>query len=324
MNSQAAYDMFIEEMKKRLPNGSEMVNILGEVLYKGRESIYRRLRGDVPFTFAEIARISNSLNISLDGILHQSASIVPCSSFYLKVVDFINPEGADYTVLQEHVDFIGCISQDSESEIAWISNIITIPLITAYEYLYNFYLFKWNYQYTSVHEIKKMADIRATDRLRSINGQYLRQVKQFEKNTYIFNEKTIADLVKDISYFVNVHLITKDESSKLKNELYLFIDELERLSLSGTYETGKKVEIYISPVKYDSNHFYFKSQNYCLTLIRSLTLSSGYSVDMQVFNETKRLTNSLKRTATCISASNEKGRIRFFEKQRKIIESYNL
>lgn len=324
MNSQTAYDIFIEEMKKRLPNGAEMVNVLCEILFKGRESIYRRLRGDVPFTFAEIARISNSLNISLDGILQQSASIVPCSSFYLRVVDFIHPKEADYADLQDHVDFVDCISQDTESEIAWIANIITIPLITAYEYLYNFYLFKWNYQFASNNGIKKMADIKVTERLRSINRKFLKRVKQFEKNTYIFNEKTIADLVKDISYFVNVYLITKDESTKLKNELYQFIGELERLSLSGTYETGKKVEIYISPVKYDSNQSYFKSQNYCLTLIRSLTLSSGYSVDMQVFNDTKRLTDSLKRTATCISASNEKGRINFFEKQREIIESYNL
>lgn len=287
MNSQVAYEMFIEEMKKRLPNGAEMVNILSEVLFKGKESIYRRLRGDVPFTFAEIARISNSLNISLDAILHQSASIVPCNSFYLQVVDFIHPKEADYTALQGHVDFIDCIGRDSESEIAWIANIITMPLITAYEYLYNFYLFKWNYQFTSVHEVKKMADIKATDRLRSINREYLKRVKQFEKNTYIFNEKTIADLVKDISYFVNVHLITKEESAKLKNELFLFIGELEKLALNGIYENGKKIEIYISPVKFDSHYAYFKSMNYCLTLIRSLTLSSGYSVDMQVFYETK-------------------------------------
>ncbi|MDR2919754.1 MAG: hypothetical protein LBV72_10375 [Tannerella sp.] len=290
MISQHAYDIFIEEMKKRMQKSTEIVLVLSEILFIGRESIYRRLRGEVSFTFAEIAKISNYFNISLDGILQQSATVVPCSSFYLQVVDFINPGDADYTALRNHVDFVECISQDSLSEIAWIANIITVPLIKAYEYLYNFYLFKWNYQFTSIHEIKKMADIKATDRLRSINKDYLKRIKQFEKNTYILNEKTIANLVKDISYFVNAQLITKEESSKLKDELYLLIDELDRLTLNGAFETGKKVEIYISPVKFDSNYFYFKSLNYCLTLIRSLTLSSGYSVDTQVFDRTKRIT----------------------------------
>ena len=40
-----------------------------DILYLGKEATYRRLRGEVPFTFAEVATISQHMGISLDKIV---------------------------------------------------------------------------------------------------------------------------------------------------------------------------------------------------------------------------------------------------------------
>ena len=51
----------INEMKERIPPGHNLANYLTDTLYMGKEAVYRRLRGEVAFTFDEIAVISHNL-----------------------------------------------------------------------------------------------------------------------------------------------------------------------------------------------------------------------------------------------------------------------
>ena len=59
----------INEMKERIPPGHNLANYLTDTLYMGKEAVYRRLRGEVAFTFDEIAVISHNLGISIDQII---------------------------------------------------------------------------------------------------------------------------------------------------------------------------------------------------------------------------------------------------------------
>ena len=48
----------IEAVKEKLPLKENLANLLIDTLYIGKEAIYRRLRGEVPFTLEEAALIS--------------------------------------------------------------------------------------------------------------------------------------------------------------------------------------------------------------------------------------------------------------------------
>lgn len=64
----------IEALKEKLPPKTNLANLLMDTLYIGREAIYRRLRGEVPFTLEEAALISRKLGVSLDKIVGVSFS----------------------------------------------------------------------------------------------------------------------------------------------------------------------------------------------------------------------------------------------------------
>ena len=55
----------IEAMKEKLPLKGQLADMLMDTLYIGKEAVYRRLRGEVPFTLQESALISRKLGISL-------------------------------------------------------------------------------------------------------------------------------------------------------------------------------------------------------------------------------------------------------------------
>ena len=50
----------MEAVKEKLPLKENLANLLIDTLYIGKEAIYRRLRGEVPFTLEEAALISRS------------------------------------------------------------------------------------------------------------------------------------------------------------------------------------------------------------------------------------------------------------------------
>ena len=54
----------IEAVKEKLPLKENLANLLIDTLYIGKEAIYRRLRGEVPFTLEEAALISRKLGVS--------------------------------------------------------------------------------------------------------------------------------------------------------------------------------------------------------------------------------------------------------------------
>lgn len=91
----------IEAAKEKFPAKGQLANILMDTLYMGKEAIYRRLRGEVPFTFQEAAIISKELGISLDRIAGVSFS--NNAMFDINVVDHGNPFETYYDFLNKHV-----------------------------------------------------------------------------------------------------------------------------------------------------------------------------------------------------------------------------
>lgn len=51
----------IEAMKEKLPLKKKLADMLMDTLYIGKEAVYRRLRGEVPFTLQEAALVSRKL-----------------------------------------------------------------------------------------------------------------------------------------------------------------------------------------------------------------------------------------------------------------------
>lgn len=64
--------VFIEELKSFIPKDKDIVTFLEDTLNIGRQSVYRRLRGEIPFAFDEIATVSMRLGISVDEIIGKS------------------------------------------------------------------------------------------------------------------------------------------------------------------------------------------------------------------------------------------------------------
>lgn len=102
----------IAAMKERIPRGINLANYLTDALCMGKEAVYRRLRGEVAFTFDEIAMISCKLGISIDQIIgnHQSNRV----TFDLNLLHSPDPLESYYEIIERYLRIFNYVKDDED------------------------------------------------------------------------------------------------------------------------------------------------------------------------------------------------------------------
>lgn len=318
MIDDVVYENLVEAIKEKIPQRGKLTNVLVDMLFIEKEAVYRRLRGEVPFTFSEIATIARELNISLDNIIGTDSP--KSRPFQLKLTEYYNPAEADYHMHEEFVNLLGTAKNSEKSEFGFANSVLPLHFSIKYEAIQSFYILKWLYQFGSPGSVPAYSSIVPSERMKNISREFLSKVEDVKYTYFIWDKLTLLYLVNDINYFKSIRLITKEEVVMLKNEILRFLNDLEQLAIKGSYDNGNKVHLYVSSLNFDTTYTYFETDDCHLTLIKTFTLNETASLDETVFCKMKTFIQALKRTSTMISESDEKNRIMFFEQQKEILE----
>jgi hypothetical protein len=299
---------------------NELVNILMEFLPLEKEAAYRRLRGEVPFSFLEAAIICRKLGISLDNII--GADSPKSRPVHIKLTEQVNPTEIDYAMLQEFVDVLSSLKGDTNSYGGEATNIIPQPLYLSYENISKFYLFKWKYLYDTPNKTIPFKEIEIPDRLRKIQLDNVEVAQYVYDTTYIFDYLTFHYLVNDLKSFRILNFITEDEIALIKEDLLKVLKELEDITISGMFPlTGNKVNIYISNMNFPTSYCYIHTKNYHISMVKAFILNGIASLDNKIYAHLENWIRSLRRQSTLITQSAEKERISFLKEQYSIISS---
>lgn len=312
----------INAMKKYLPANSNLANNIMDILYIGKEATYRRLRGEVPFTFAEAVTISQQMGISLDKIV--GAIQKDNAIFDLNLLHYNTPMDTYFSIINTYVEIFKRLVAEPFSTLSVASNIIPPTVYLKYEALSKFHLLKWLYHQEKTSTSKHYEELQIPTKLIDKQKEFVTVSQLFQSNYYIWDKETFPRLIRDIKYFSDICLISKDSVQEIKVELLVLLEELEDISSKGRFRTGKDVQMYISNINFETSYSYVETMNYHLSLIRVFSINSITTRDDVVFKNLKEWILSLKKYSTLISQSNEIERVRFFSEQRKIVNELCL
>jgi len=318
MNKKTLHEYLVEELRTRVPNSSELMNSLGDILYLGKEAIYRRMRGEVQFSLEEASTISEKMGISMDGFSGVSELKRP---FIFKITNFDDPQEMDYKMIGEIVDFLENIKNIPKTEIVTAAKMIPDAIHLFHPHITRFYLFKWMYQYDNPDSMKKYEEVRSTDKLLGILNNMRDLFQYIKKSCYIFDKKIFENLSDDIKYFHTIGLIDHNSIQLIKEDILACIDDIEILAARGVNSVGNRTEIYLSNLNFEAGFAYIKSGNYKLSTIRAFTLYDISSNDIVTFEKSLQWMQSLKRASMLISESSEIERMNFLNRQREIIKN---
>ena len=272
----------INEMRERIAPKETLANFLTNTLCMGKEAVYRRLRGEVAFTFDEVALISHKLGISIDQIVGNHLS--NRATFDLNLQNSPDPIDSYYEILERYLRIFNYVKNDDSTNIYTAANVIPFTLYSSYEHLSKFRLCRWVYQNGKIKTPHSLAEMQVPEKV------------------------------------VTVHKKLNETVKELKNELLSLLHEFEQMSVKGEFSNGNKVAIYLSNINFEATYTYIEKGDFQISLFRVYSINSMDSQNSQICTLQKNWIQSLKRHSTLISESGEVQRITFMEEQKNIIE----
>ncbi len=309
---------FLLEIQKKVPNKSELVNILLDLLQIEKEAVYRRLRGDVPFSFKEVTAICLRFGISIDQLMGIKDKTTP---FILQMNDYESPIDSDFSMWENYSDVLELFL--SREDLTFYETWTTIPLPFCYRYpaLTRFYIFKWCFQVKNYTPIKSYDQIQLNEHFVQHGARHLSLYSQASQIQLILADTLFTHLVKDILFFHTIRLINEQNIKDIYRELVICLNDLEQIASQGDFDGfGNKISLFISEVKIDTEYSLVKAGDNYIGLLRTFVMNAATTNDVTTFQYMENWFNSLKRLATLISVSGEKERIKYFIEQREIIK----
>ena len=308
-----------EALEKKVPDKTKLVKILMKTLFMEKGAVYRRLREEVPFSFFEVVKIAKKLDIALNSLVCSDS--VKVDHFVLNIVEYSKMSEVDYKEWENYISLLSLAKDDSNSEIAESSNVLPISIYAKFDSLSRYFLFKYQYMFSTTEKRIPYSNLAISDRLYRIYHSYFDITKNFAKTVYIWDFYIFRYLLADIHFFSGINLISVDDIRQIKEDLFALLDYIEDITLNGCFkETGNSVSFYISDINLDADYSYLQFNDMNISHVRTFMLNSVVSSDDTSFIKIKDWIQSLKKTSTLITRSGAVFRTDFFDSQRKIID----
>ncbi|MCD7971843.1 MAG: hypothetical protein LUG18_04130 [Candidatus Azobacteroides sp.] len=316
MDKETLQTNFIKMLTGKIADRSELVKFLMKLLDIEKESAYRRLRGEVYFSFYEIAMLAEALGISLDNMI--GYDLEKTQPFTLVMADFESPSEKDYEICESYVRLLEVVAKNKNTQCTETWTSLPIPMTYQYPHLSLFYLLKWRYQFKTPIPLRKYEEIKFSERYVAYQQKAFEESKKIAHTEYILSATIFIDLINDIKHFYLLQLITKQDILKIQQEIFDYLNYLEHLTTAGSFgEDGTRFSLYISDIHVDLNQSYIESDAYNLCMVYVLSLNAIISVEGKKNVHIKNWLLGQKRLSTLISGTGEKEKIEFFRRQRE-------
>lgn len=304
-------------VKNNIKPDDNLVDTIMNTLSLGKEAAYRRIRGEVPFTFSEIAKLASTFRFSLDSIVGLSfpdVAVVTTQFFDT------NQVYEDYKqTLDSYLTLFREMNRSTKSRVCIAFNIIPFTLYAQFEGLSKFKLYRWMHQMDIASSYASFSEMKFPDDVWALHQELIQEANKLQDLCYVLDRNIFSTFVNDINHFIQLGFITTEDCLLLKNELLASLDMFERIVKEGGTTTRNNVSIYISNIDFDSSYSYYEADDVKLSSMRVFAINTLNTQDVHFFEVQKKWIESLKRYSVLISGCGEMERVKFITKQREII-----
>ena len=301
-----------------MPPRVKPIDFLMETLAISRESVYRRIRGDISFTVEEIARLSVELGFSIDELIIKDMHTR--IFFDLHVNSKQDPSEVFVTIFKQYFDETLEISNARDIESIMVTNHVPFFFIIYFNHLFKFYYYQWMHQNQESSLKYFYSDVTLPEELINLQKKAIEGSKKIKNNTFIFDSSVFLNLIQKIQYYHKRKLINEDDLRLLKNDMLMMIEMVENCAQTGFCNNDIKCNFYLSSLSVESSSRYIKydkqvTSQFFVNSVEPLIIKNPNLCAIH-----KKWLDSLRKYATLITQSNEILQVRYFNKQRSYIE----
>lgn len=302
-----------------IPDNIKPVNFFMDILDIGKESAYRRLRGEKALSIEELFKLSAELNFSLDEIIGNNKKDAvtfnhigtPRQSHEDNLLEF----------LRYYESYLNRLISANNADIICTMNHLLNTMLVGYENLYKFVFYRWIHQMTEAPLNYYYADFVIPTEMKELCSRIAVLHTRIKKISFIIDNNLFFNLMKEIQYFYIRGLVSEAELNLLKEELHHYMDDIEKMMSRGIDNNGTSINIYLSVFHINSTTSYGAWDD---NEESAFWQHYGYPLftrDKEITYRHKRWIDSLKKYSTVISKSNELLQADFLNRQRSFISN---
>ena len=312
-------DNLIATIKERIPADINLTNYLSDTLNIGRESAYRRIRGDINFTFDEVIILSQDLKFSVDNIIGIKRN--ENALFNIHMLQNLDYFDIYVNKMLEYSHMFREMSKQYETRVRMSINTLPYYFHIGYELLSKLRIYKWLHQNQKIGPNVKFVDFALPSKITETHRVFYQDIQKVHHIAIIMDHDVFWSVARDIEYFFKRGLITSQDIQLLKKELYDLIDKMEQMATSGVTKSGTKVEMYVSAVVLEASYLHFEYGDNQFAQVRIYSISAIDSYDKGLCQIQKDWMESQKRYSVLVSGSGEMQRFEYMNKQREYIDN---
>ena len=294
------------------------IDYLMETLMISRESVYRRIRGDISFTLEEIVSLSTKLGFSIDELIIKD---MPSRVFFnLNTDSTHNPSEFFVISCQQHIRNILDINSSREIESIMVINQIPHEFILFYNHLHKFLYYRWMHQFQESSLKYSYSDVTMPEELLNLQHNAKYCLKKIRNNTLILDSRIFINLIREVHYYHKRKLIDEADYLDLKNDLLGLIEKIEIIAQTGFYNSETKYNIYLSSLNVDSGSRFIKYDEQMKSIFFVSSMEPVVVTNTNLCKMHKKWLDSMRKYSTLITQSNEILQVKYFDKQRSNIE----
>jgi hypothetical protein len=308
----------VELVLKSIPSNVKPVSFLMEHLDLSRESAYRRIRGEIPFSVEELAKLSIHLNISVDDVMNGRKKDRASFDFIPRTSDSYS---AFLLMLQKNYAHIKTLAEANDSETIQAFNRLSPICQVFHNRIFKFTYYKWLHQNSETSSNFTFSELNLPPDLSIWQKKIQTEIKKITNNTVILDPNIFLNLIQDITYYYQRNLINKDELIVLKEDIADLIQSYETIARTGILGQDACIYLYLSPLCIGTNIGYSYYDGVHSAFFWIFTANPMRIYNSEICLVQKKWLNSLKRQSTLISQSNEILQTEFFNTQRNYLDT---
>lgn len=301
-----------------IPPRIKSIEYLMETLDISRESVYRRIRGDIAFTFEEVVKLSIELGFSIDELVMKN---MPSRVFFNTYTALSqDPSEMFVTIYQRYFNDAFNINNAKDVESIIVVNQIPFEFIVFFSHLFKFSYYRWMHQNQESSLKYFYSDVKMPDGLLALQHKATESLKKVRNNTLIIDSDIFLNLIKEIQYYYKRKLINENDFFALRDDLLSLVDKMENIAQTGFYGMEAKYNFYLSSLNIDSSSRFIKFDEQMKSMFFVNSMEPITVMNLNLCMMHKKWLDSMRKYATLITQSNEILQVKYFNKQRTCIE----
>jgi len=306
-------DLLSSKILESIPDNIKPIEFLTELLNIGKESAYRRMRSEIPFTFEEITKLSLELDFSIDEIIGKNKE--ERIFLDLQANSTASHEESFLSAMQEYYKFCELVSNAQTKEVMVVLNRNSFASFIGYDALFKLYYYNWKHQTYNISLNDPYCDTVIPSQVNAIRQQFKLIKPNLYNIHYIIDRDIFQNIVREIQYYYNRKLITDAEIENLREELLQVLRNIETIMQTGCNDCGASMNYYLSLLDIETNTNYATFDGNIASLYLMHPVNFICIVNQEICRMQKRWIEAIKKYSILVTLSNEILQAEFINKQ---------